>query len=70
MTFTFKSETIGTNYIELSQDKFETSYKVVYGDIIGGMVYHEKTNRYGTMKKADAFYKSKIRQWKKEIERK
>lgn len=54
MTFTIKQEHIGNNYIEISQDKFSSVYKVSLSHTYDGDLYYlDKENTYTTLKAAN-----------------
>lgn len=70
MTYTIKTERIGNHVIEISQDKFETSYKVslirMFDENLGRT---ESRIAYTDIKKAKARYNSLKSKLRKEEER-
>ena len=53
MTVTIKQEHINNNYIEISQDKFSSVYKVTLSHTYDGQLYRiDKQGIYSTLKAA------------------
>lgn len=66
MTLTIKQEHIGNHYIEISQDKFSSSYKVTLAHTYDGDLYRtDKESTYATLEKA----KKRFSALKREISR-